>query len=157
VRQQLSHLEQKMKDHIIMKQTLKHWKWPLPFHELEFTTMRSRGPGGQNVNKTNSAVQLRWNIWTSTSIPPEIQSRLLEKLGPRLTKEGELLIRTETSRDQDSNRKACIEKLLEILDQALFIPKKRFKTKPTRSSQRKRLETKSKRSEVKKLRRNNID
>jgi len=114
--------------------------------------MRSRGPGGQNVNKTNSAVQLRWNLWNSNSIPPEIHTRLLEKLAPLLTTEGELLIRTETSRDQDSNKKACLEKLLGLIDKALFVPKKRFKTKPTRSSQRKRLDSKSKRSEVKKLR-----
>jgi ribosome-associated protein len=140
-----------------MKQPLKNWKWPLPYHELEFTSMRSRGPGGQNVNKTNSAVQLRWNLATSSSLPAEIQLKLIEKLAFRLTTEGELLIRSETSRDQDSNKKACVEKLLEILDQALFVPKKRFKTKPTRSSQKKRLDTKSKRSEVKKLRREKLD
>ncbi len=131
---------------------MKAFNHPLPYHEFEFVVMRSRGPGGQNVNKTNSAVQLRWNLWNSTSLPPELQSILLQKLGSQLTSEGELLIRSEGSRDQDANKKACLEKLLSLLEKALFVPKKRFKTKPTRSSQRKRLDSKSKRSEVKKLR-----
>lgn len=121
--------------------------------EISFEFTRSRGAGGQHVNRTESAVILRWNlVETQMFFGPE-KDRLLQKLGPQLNKEGELLIRAENFRDQDSNRKEALRRLEEILERALFVPKKRIKTKPTKSSQRKRLDSKKKDSDKKRMRR----
>lgn len=124
----------------------------IPFFEMEFSYARSRGPGGQNVNRTNSAAILRWNLWSSQAVSDELKERLAQKLHGKLTTEGDLIIRSEIHRDQDQNRSECIKKLHETLHKALFVPKKRVATKPTRSSQRKRLESKKKDSEIKALR-----
>jgi ribosome-associated protein len=124
----------------------------IPFHEMEFTYARSRGPGGQNVNRTNSAAILRWNLWSSQVLSAEIKERLALKLHGKLTVDGDLIIRSEVHRDQDQNRSECIQKLHEMLRKALFVPKKRVATKPTRSSKRKRLDSKKKDAETKALR-----
>lgn len=124
----------------------------IPFFEMEFTYARSRGPGGQNVNRTNSAAILRWNLWSSQAVSDQMKERLGQKLHGKLTAEGDLIIRSEVHRDQDQNRSECIKKLHETLRKALFVPKKRIATKPTRSSQRKRLDAKKKDSEIKSLR-----
>lgn len=124
----------------------------IPFYEMEFTYARSRGPGGQNVNRTNSAAILRWNLWSSQVLSSEIKERLAQKLHGKLTTEGDLIVRSEVHRDQDQNRSECIQKLHEIIRKALFVPKKRVATKPTRSSKRKRLDSKKKDSEIKALR-----
>lgn len=128
------------------------FRWSLPYSELELSFVRSRGPGGQNVNKTNSACQLRWNLQSTASLPDEVKVRLLLKLASRLTEDGDLLLRSDQFRDQEANKKACIERLVEIIQQALHEPKPRRKTKPTKSSVRKRLNSKGLRSEIKKLR-----
>jgi ribosome-associated protein len=104
------------------------------------------------VNKTNSAVILRWNLLSTIAVNEETRQRLIEKLQHRLTKEGDILIRSETQRDQDQNKSECIKKLHEILQRALFVPKKRVATKPSRSSVRKRINTKKINSEKKDLR-----
>ncbi|WP_413290330.1 alternative ribosome rescue aminoacyl-tRNA hydrolase ArfB [Bdellovibrio sp. HCB337] len=120
--------------------------------EISFEFTRSRGAGGQHVNRTESAVILRWNlVETQMFFGPE-KDRLLLKLGSQLNKEGELLIRAENFRDQDSNRKEALRRFEEILEKALFVPKKRIKTKPTKSSQRKRLDSKKKDSNKKRMR-----
>lgn len=124
----------------------------IPFFEMEFTYARSRGPGGQNVNRTNSAAILRWNLWASQSFSDEVKERLTQKLHGKLTTDGDLIIRSEIHRDQDQNRSECIKKLHETLKKALFVPKKRVATKPTRSSQRRRLDSKKKDAEIKTLR-----
>lgn len=121
----------------------------IPFHELDFSYARSRGPGGQNVNRTNSAAILRWNLFNTQAFNEDVKARLIEKLSSQLTSEGDLLIRSEIHRDQDQNRSECIRKLQALLQKALFVPKKRYATKPTRSSVRKRLEGKKRASEVK--------
>lgn len=128
------------------------FRWSLPYSELELSFVRSRGPGGQNVNKTNSACQLRWNLQNTASLPDEVKVKLLLKLASRLTEDGDLLLRSDQFRDQEANKKACIERLVEIIQQALHEPKPRRKTKPTKSSVRKRLNSKGLRSEIKKLR-----
>jgi ribosome-associated protein len=120
--------------------------------EVSFEFTRSRGAGGQHVNRTESAVILRWNLIDTQAFVGTIKERLVKNLGSQLTKAGELLIRAETQRDQDSNRKEAIRKFEEILDKALFVPKKRIKTKPTRSSQRRRLDSKKKDSNNKRIR-----
>lgn len=122
-----------------------------PYHELHFEAVRSRGPGGQNVNKTNSAAILRWNLRAS-GLPDATKSRLFEKLANKLTEEGDVLVRSDEHRDLEQNKKACLEKLSALIEKALFVPKKRVKTKPTYSSVRKRLDTKRKRSDRKRQR-----
>ena len=124
----------------------------IPYHELEFTYARSRGPGGQNVNRTNSAAILRWNLYKTQVFSEAIKQRLIEKLATQLTADGDLLIRSEEHRDQDQNRSNCMRKLQVILRQALHVPKKRVATKPTRSGVRKRLEAKKRASETKTMR-----
>ncbi len=125
----------------------------IPFHEMDFTNVRSRGPGGQNVNKTNSAVILRWNLFQSEVLSDEIKDKLSKKLASKLTEDGDLLVRSEVHRDQNQNRTECIRKLHEMIQKALFVPKKRIATRPTRSSQKKRLTEKKSHGEKKSLRR----
>jgi ribosome-associated protein len=120
--------------------------------EIEFETTRSRGAGGQHVNRTESAVILRWNLVNTLAYGGVHKERLLKNLANQLTKEGEILIRAETHRDQDSNRKEALRRFEELLAKGLFVPKKRIKTKPTKSSQRKRLDTKSSHSQKKRMR-----
>lgn len=124
----------------------------IPFHEMDFSYARSGGPGGQNVNKTNSAAILRWNLESSQVFNEDQKARLRMKLQGKMTKEGDLVIRSDVHRDQDQNRSECIRRLQETLQRALHVPKKRVATKPTKSSQRKRVETKKLRSETKSLR-----
>lgn len=124
----------------------------IPFAELDFTYARSRGPGGQNVNRTNSAAILRWNLMSSQVISEQLKLRLQAKLAAQLTEDGDILIRSDVHRDQDQNRSECIARLHALLRKALFVPKKRVATKPSRSSVRKRLDTKRKHSETKTLR-----
>ena len=124
----------------------------IPFAELDFTYARSRGPGGQNVNRTNSAAILRWNLFASQVLSEELKIRLLQKLAGQLTEDGDLVIRSDVHRDQDQNRSECIARLHATLRKALFVPKKRVATKPTKSSVRKRLDNKRKHSETKNLR-----
>jgi ribosome-associated protein len=128
-------------------------KWQLPYHEIEFTYVRSRGPGGQNVNKTNSACQLRWNLLATQSLTPFELQRALHKLQNTLTTEGEILIRSDQHRDQEANKKACIDRLLSMIQRSLEVPKARRKTKPSRSSVKKRLKAKEVRSDIKNNRR----
>lgn len=124
----------------------------IPFHEMDFSYARSGGPGGQNVNKTNSAAILRWNLENSQVFNDAQKARLRSKLAAKLSKEGEILIRSDVHRDQDQNRSECIRRLHELLVKALHVPKKRVATKPTKSSQRKRVESKKLHSETKSLR-----
>ena len=124
----------------------------IPYGEIEITATRSRGPGGQNVNKTNSAIQLRWNLIASQYYPLHIHERLVKKLSGKLTVDGEIIIRSESFRDQEQNKKDAYTKLNEIIEKALIVPKKRIKTKPTRGSKERRLKAKKGRSDTKKMR-----
>lgn len=124
----------------------------LPESELEFTFVRSSGPGGQNVNKVNSKAVLRWNLLTSRAVSEELRARLLAALAPRLTRDGCLLVTSDRFRDQGRNREDCLEKLQAILRAASTPPRPRKKTKPSRSSKRKRLDSKGLHSEKKQSR-----
>lgn len=117
--------------------------------ELSFTFARSSGPGGQNVNKVSSKALLRWKPATSTALPDDLKARLLARIGPRLTREGDLLITSQKYRDQARNIEDCREKLRQLVSSALAIPRRRRPTRPTRSSQEKRLQVKKRRGEVK--------
>lgn len=123
----------------------------IPWSEFEFESTRSRGAGGQHVNRTNSAVWLRWHPMTSSAFTEEQKLVLTKRL--KLTVEGELIIRSESERSQEMNKKECLQKLQQILVQAFFVPKKRKATKPTYSSQRKRVEAKKHRQTIKSSRR----
>jgi len=128
------------------------WVSKIPYYEFQFEFARSGGPGGQHVNRTNSAAILRWNLVESSSFSDLQKALLLDKLYKKLNQSGELIIRSEEFRDQDRNKKRCLEKLDDLLTQAFYVPKKRKPTKPTRASREKRLTQKKRHSEVKKSR-----
>lgn len=124
----------------------------IPMSEVEFTYARSGGPGGQNVNKTETKAVLRWNLERATWITKDVKERFRMTFGSRLTTDGDVVIHSDETRNRSINEKACLQKLTEMLRRVWFAPKKRVATKPTRSSQRRRVEAKRLRSEVKKNR-----
>lgn len=124
----------------------------IPLDEFQFTFARSSGPGGQNVNKVNSKATLRWFAANSPSLPEAVRNRLLDHHRGRFTSEGEIIITSQKFRDQARNVDDCLEKLQALLASAATAPKPRKKSKPSRASKQRRLQTKRKRSETKNLR-----
>jgi ribosome-associated protein len=120
--------------------------------ELKLDFIRASGPGGQNVNKVATAVQLRFDAAGSPSLPEEVRRRLLRIAGKRVSKEGVLLIDARRFRTQERNRRDAVERLVQWVRRASEKPKKRIKTRPTLSSRERRLEGKRQRSETKRLR-----
>jgi ribosome-associated protein len=121
--------------------------------ELEETFIRASGPGGQKVNKTATAVQLRFDVLNSTSLPEEVRERLGKLAGSRLTQDGVLVIEAKEHRTQERNRDAARQRLVDLIRRAVRKPKTRKKTKPTKTSQKRRLEQKRRRGELKRQRR----
>ena len=119
--------------------------------EVELTAIRSQGPGGQNVNKVASAIQLRFDIRAS-SLPLDLKERLLNLRDHRITQGGVVVIKSQEHRSQDMNRMAALLRLHDLLELAAVVHKKRKPTRPTRSSQVKRVESKVKRGQTKALR-----
>lgn len=123
-----------------------------PYHEVEMRFSRTSGPGGQHVNKTNSATQVRWNIGYSQSYSESEKNRIRQKLAGHINKNDELLVECSVHRDRDQNIKGALAKLELWISKALHVPKARKATKPTRSSIRKRLDEKRITKEKKQLR-----
>lgn len=119
--------------------------------DITYSFVRSSGPGGQNVNKVASACELRFNLAGST-LPPDIKARLVPLAGSRLTRDGVIVIQADRFRSQDMNREDALARLVDMVAKAAVRPKRRIATKPTRASKERRLEGKSKRSGVKKMR-----
>lgn len=125
----------------------------VPHAELRFQMSRSSGPGGQNVNKVNTRVQMWWDFAESAVLPEDVRTRFLAQNGTRITKEGSLLLECQEFRTQLANRKACLDELATLIRRALVRPKKRRPTKPTRGSKERRLKAKKERSQRKSERR----
>lgn len=124
----------------------------IPDSELAVSFIRSAGPGGQNVNKVASAVQLRFSLAHSSALRADVKARLRALAGHRVTHEGELLIVARESRSQEQNRRLAEERLVDLVRRALVPPKKRLATRPTRASRERRLETKARSQKTKRLR-----
>lgn len=120
--------------------------------EIEERFVRSSGPGGQNVNKVSSAVQLRFDAMASENLPDRVKRRLRQLAGSRMTTEGVIVIHAERHRAQTRNREDALERLIDLIRDAEFVPKRRIPTRPTLASKRRRLDGKTHRASLKSAR-----
>lgn len=125
--------------------------------ELSLHFIRASGPGGQNVNKVSSAVQLRFDVGNSPSLPGDVRTRLIRLAGRRITQDGILIIEARKERSQERNRDDAVERLKELIRQAAERPKPRKPTKPSRAAKARRVESKKQRGKTKQLRRPSSD
>jgi ribosome-associated protein len=121
--------------------------------EIDESFVRASGPGGQNVNKLSTAVQLRFNVRESPSLPAEVRERLQRLAGSRLTRDGVLVIIAQRHRTQARNRQDALDRLIDLIRDAAIAPRPRRPTRPTRASRKRRVESKKRRSSLKRLRR----
>lgn len=124
----------------------------IPRSELTYRATRAGGPGGQHVNTSSTRVELVWDVAGTTSLSETQRKRIMSKLGNRISQEGLLQLSDASTRSQHRNREAVTARLTELLAEALVVPKRRKKTRPSRASKERRLKAKKRRSEVKRLR-----
>ncbi len=124
----------------------------IPLQEIAVSAIRSQGAGGQNVNKVSSAIHIRFDVRASAAFSDEVKGRILRVKDRRLSKEGIIVIKSQRYRSQDKNRSDALEKLAEMIRKALVRRKPRKRTKPTKKSQEKRLDEKTKRGRLKESR-----
>jgi ribosome-associated protein len=129
----------------------------IPARELSESFIRASGPGGQNVNKVASAVQLRFHLGDNTNLPEDVKRRLARLAGSRLTLSGDILIQSDRFRSQERNREDAMERLAGLVRKAFERPKPRKATRPTKGSKERRLKAKKQRGAMKKLRSGPID
>jgi len=129
----------------------------IPDEELEITASRSGGPGGQHVNKTDTKITVRWNVKNSKALTEEQRERILLNLQSSLTSDGDLIVSNSSSRSQLQNKEMALIRLGEIIKKSLYVPKKRKKTKISKSVKEDRLKAKARHSLIKKMRSKNFE